>query len=44
MGLFYSNIANNELFGYVNARYLFDSFKGWSQIGYLFTCNDTDIS
>jgi hypothetical protein len=44
MGLFYSNDANHKLVGYVDARFIFDSYKGRSQIGYLFMCGSTTIS
>jgi hypothetical protein len=40
MSLFYSNDANHEWVGYVDARFLSDPHKGRSQTGYLFTCGD----
>ncbi|XP_069148229.1 secreted RxLR effector protein 161-like [Solanum lycopersicum] len=44
MGLFYSNESKSKLIGYADAEYLSDHHKARSQIGYLFTCEDTAIS
>ena len=44
MGLFYSRESKQQLFGYVDARYLSDPHKGRSQIGYVFNYNGTAIS
>jgi hypothetical protein len=44
MGLFYSRGSNSQLVGYVDAGFLSDPHKGRSQMGYLFTCENTTIS
>ena len=44
MKLFYSTGSNSQLVGYADASFLFDSHKGISQTGYLFTCENTAIS
>ena len=44
MGLFYSNVPKLELFSYVDVRYRFDPYNGWSQTSYLFTCGGIAIS
>ena len=44
MGLFYSKKSKQQLFGYVDARYLSDPQKAISQIWYVFSCNGTAIS
>ena len=44
MGLFYPNGSKLQLVGYANAGYLSDPHKGRSQIGYLFTYENTAIS
>ena len=40
----YSNNYNHESVGYADVGYLSDPYKGWSQIGYLFTCGNIVIS
>ena len=44
LGLLYSNGSKSQLIGYVDASYLSDPHKGWSQTGYLFTYGNTAIS
>ena len=44
LGLFYPNGSKSQLIGYVDASYLSDPHKGWSQTGYLFTYGNTAIS
>jgi hypothetical protein len=44
MGLFYSRGSNSQLVGYADAGFLSDPHKGRSQIGNLFTCENTAIS
>ena len=44
MSLFYSKEFKQQLFGYVDSRYLSDPHKARSQIGYVFNCNGTVIS
>jgi hypothetical protein len=44
MGLFYSRCSNSQLVGYTDAGFLSYPHKGISQIGYLFTCENTAIS
>ena len=44
MSLFYSRESKQKLFGYANAGYLLDPYKGRSQTGYVFNCNVTTIS
>ncbi|KAF3674022.1 Ras-related protein RABF2b [Capsicum annuum] len=44
MGLFYSKDCSSDLVGYVDARYLSEPHKAWSQIGYVFICGGTAIS
>lgn len=42
--LFYFNKLKSQLISFVDARYLSDSYKARSQIGYAFSNNDTKIS
>ena len=44
MGLLYPNGSKQQLVGYANVGYLFDSHKGRSQTGYLLTYGNTAIS
>ena len=44
MGLFYLKESKQQLVGYANAGYLSDPHKARLQIGYVFNCNETDIS
>ena len=44
-GLLYSQgLKSNNLIGYADAGYLSNTHKTSSQIGYVFTHDDTDIS
>ena len=44
MGLYYSKESKSQLIGYANAGYLSNPHKAQSQMGYVFTYNDTTIS
>ena len=44
MSLFYSRESKQKLFGYANAGYLLDPYKGRLQTRYVFNCNVTTIS
>ena len=44
MGLFYSRESKQQLFGYADAEYLLDPYKGKSQMWYVFNYNGTAIS
>ena len=44
LGLFYTSNNFSGLLGYVDARYLSDSHKTHSQMGYVFAYNGTAIS
>ena len=44
MSLFYSRESKQQLLGYADAGYLSDSYKGKSQIWYVFIYNGTAIS
>jgi hypothetical protein len=44
MRLFYSRGSNSQLVGYTDAGFLSYPHKGRSQIGYIFTCENTTIS
>ena len=44
MGLFYSKESKQQLFGYADAEYLSDPYKGKSQTWYVFNYNGTTIS
>ena len=44
MGLFYSRESKQQLFGYADAKYLSNLYKGKSQTWYAFNYNGTAIS
>ena len=44
MGLYYSKESKSQLIGYADAGYLSDPHIARSQMGYVFTYNDTTIS